>query len=112
MVTTRGIAKKPDSASVNLPAHSKPRVQTRVDGLSWEVYRDALVTVVLWLVLVGLALFGLSMATARARPAVPVGRLSCVSPDVSGTTNADGGDDLQACSPTTPQDVNDLRLMP
>jgi hypothetical protein len=84
-----------------------------MDSLSWELYRDALVTVVLWLVLVGLALFGLSMATARARPTVPVGRLTCVSPDVSGMTSADGPYDSQACSPTTPQDVKDLlRLMP
>jgi len=98
-VTARGIATKPDST---------PRVQTRMDSLSWELYRDALVTVVLWLVLVGLALFGLSMATARARPTVPVGRLTCVSPDVSRTTTADGGDNLQACSSTTPQDVKDL----
>jgi hypothetical protein len=102
-VAARGIATKPDST---------PRVQTRMDSLSWELYRDALVTVVLWLVLVGLALFGLSMATARARPTVPVGQLACVSSDVSGTTSADRPYDLQACSPTTPQDVKLLRLLP
>jgi hypothetical protein len=103
-VTARGVAKKPGDASVNLPADLKPRVQRRVDSLLWEVYRDALVTVVLWLVLLAFVLFALSMATDRARPAVPVSRLACFSPDVSETTNAYGGDDSQTCSPTTPQD--------
>ena len=104
-VTARGVAEKPDDVSVNLPAHSKPRVQRRVDGLLWEVYRDALVAVVLWLVLVGLVLFALSMATARVRPTVPVGWLaSFVSPDVSEIKSADGGDDSQTWSPIAPGD--------
>jgi hypothetical protein len=69
-------------ASVNLPAHSKPPVRNHVDSLLWEVYRDALVAVVLWLVLVGLALLALSTAATRDRPMVaPLGRLQEFSDD-------------------------------
>jgi hypothetical protein len=60
-----------DDASVNLRADSKPPIRKRVVGPLWEVYRDALVFVVLWLVLLGLALIVLSAAAARARPRVP-----------------------------------------
>src|SRR5262245_33066344 len=84
-VTARAVAEKPDGASLHLPAHSKPRLQGRADSVSWEVCRDALVTVLVWLVLFGLVLFALSRATARVRPTVPVDRLaSFVSSDVSG----------------------------
>lgn len=81
-VTARAVAEKPNDASLNLPAHSKPRLQRRVDSVSWEVYRDALVSVLLWLVLFGLVLFMLSMATVQVRPTVPVDRpVSFVSSD-------------------------------
>jgi hypothetical protein len=50
-----------------------------MDGLLWDVYRDVVVIVALWLVLVGLALFALSVAAARVRPTIiPLARL----PDV------------------------------
>jgi|SRR5215471_18127461 len=84
-VNARAVAEKPDDTSLNLPAYSKPRLQRRVDSVSWEVCRDALVAVLVWLVLFGLVLFALSMATARVRPTVPVERLaSFLSSDVSG----------------------------
>jgi hypothetical protein len=119
-VTARGVADKPNDALL-LPAHSKPRLQRRVDSVSWEVYRDALVAVLLWLVLFGLVLFVLSMATAQVRPAVPVDRLAAVvSSNVSGIDSADGGDHAQTWSPMTPRDPEAdqvdrptlLRLMP
>lgn len=100
-VTARAVAEKPDAASLNLPAHSRPRLQRSVDGVSWEVYRAALVAVLLWLVLFGFVLFVLSMATAQVRPTVAV-----------------GGDDSQTWSPMTPRDAAEryvttlLRLMP
>jgi hypothetical protein len=91
-VIARGVSERFDDASVNLPANSKPPVQKRVDSLVWGVYRDALATVVIWLVLVGLAFFALSTASTRVRPTVaPLGRLpECVTPGVSGTNGADG----------------------
>jgi hypothetical protein len=99
-VMTQGVS----DASVNLPAHSKPPVRTHVDGLFWEVYRDALVAMVLWLVLVGLALLALSTAAIPARPMVaPLGRLpQSVTPGVSGTDTDDGGNVWQTCSPDCP----------
>jgi hypothetical protein len=104
-VTARAVAEKPNDASLNLPAHSKPRLQRRVDSVSWEVYRDALVSVLLWLVLFGLVLFMLSMATAQVRPTVPVDRpASFVRSDVSGIGSADGGDHSKTWSPMTPRD--------
>ena len=104
-VTARAVAEKPNDASLNLPAHSKPTLQRRVDSVSWEVYRDAVVSVLLWLVLFGLVLFMLSMATAQVRPTVPVDRpASFVSSDVSGIGSADGGDHSKTWSPMTPRD--------
>lgn len=67
-VTARAVAEKPNDASLKLSADSKPRLQTGVHSVSWEIYRDALVAVLLWLVLFGLVLFVLSMATAQVRP--------------------------------------------
>jgi len=119
-VTARAVADKPNDALL-LPAHSKPRLQRRVDSVSWEVYRDALVAVLLWLVLFGFVLFVLSMATAQVRPTVPVDRLAAVvSSNVSGIDSADGGDHSQTWSPITPRDPEAdqvdrptlLRLMP
>jgi hypothetical protein len=94
-VIARGIS----DASVNLPAHSKPLVRQHVDSLLWEVYRDGLVAVVLWLALVGLALLALSTAATWDRPMVaPRGRLQeSVTPGVTGTNNADGGAVLDQC---------------
>src|SRR5262245_20466108 len=104
-VTARAVAEKPNDPSLNLPAHSNPRLPRRVDSGSWEVYRDALVAVLLWLVLLGLVLFVLSMATAQVRATAPVDRLaSFVSSDVSGIDSDDGGDDSQTWSPMTPRD--------
>src|SRR5262252_3552337 len=84
-VTARGVSERFDDAWVNLPANSKPPVQKRVDSLVWGVYRDALATVVIWLVLVGLAFFALSTVATRVRPTVaPLGRLpEFVTPGVS-----------------------------
>ena len=81
----RGVSARLDDASVDLPASSKPPVQKRVDSLVWGVYRDALATVVIWLVLVGLAFFALSTVATRVRPTVaPLGRLpEFVTPGVS-----------------------------
>jgi len=92
--TARGVSERFDDASVNLPANSKPPVQKGVDSLVWAVYRDALATVVIWLVLVGLAFFALSRATTRVRPTVaPLGRPpEFVTPGVSGTNGADRSD--------------------
>ena len=86
------IARCVSETSVNLPAHTKPLVRKHVDSLLWEVYRNALVAVVLWLALVGLALLALSTAATRDRPMVaPLGRLQeSVTPGVQGTNNADG----------------------
>jgi hypothetical protein len=104
-VTAGAGAERSNDASLNLPAHSKPRLQRRVDDVSWDVYRDALVAVLLWLVLFGLVLFVLSMATAQVRPTVPVDRLaSFASCGVSGVDFADGSDDSQTWSPMTPRD--------
>jgi len=98
--TARRGSAKCDDAAVNLPANSKPPVQKLVDSLVWGVYRNALATIVLWLVLVGLAFFALSTAATRVRPTVaPLGRLpEFVTPGVSGTSGADGSDGSQTCS--------------
>jgi len=79
---------------VNLSAHPRPPLRKRADSLLWEVYRDALIAVTLWLALVGLALFALSATTARARPTVaPSARVSAVAtPCVSGAGSADPQD--------------------
>jgi hypothetical protein len=98
-VTARGVSERFDDASVNLPANSKPPVQERVDSLVWGVYRDALATVVIWLVLVGLAFFALSTASTRVRPTVaPLGRLG-----------ADGSDGSQRCSPDRASCAGEVR---
>jgi len=70
-----------------------------MDSLLWDVYRDALVAVVLWLVLIGLALLALSTAATQDRSMVaPLGRLhEFVTPGVPGTNNADGGAVLDQC---------------
>ena len=95
-VTARGVS----DAAIRRAAHSTPPVRKREDGPLREVYRDALVTVVVWLVLFGLALLGLSAAATRPRPMVaPLGWLpELVSPRVSGTNSADGGNVSRACS--------------
>ena len=104
-VTAGAVAEKSNDASLNLPAHSKPWLQRRVDNVAWEVYRDTLVAVLLWLVVLVLVLFVLSMATAQVRPTVPVDRLaSFVRCGVSGVDSADDGDDSQTWSPMTPRD--------
>lgn len=110
-VTARGVSERFDDASVNLPANSKPPVQKRVDSLVWGVYRDALATVVIWLVLVGLAFFALSTASTRVRPTVaPLGRLpEFVTPGVSGTNGADGSDGSQRCSPDRASCAGEVR---
>src|SRR5262249_37963787 len=93
--TARGGSAKFDDAAVNLPANSKPPVQKLVDSLVWGVYRNALVTAVVWLVLVGLAFFALSMAATRVRQtAAPLGRL----PEFVTPGGADGSDGSQTCS--------------
>ena len=78
---SRSVPPERDHASVNLAAHrQRLPVLKRVDGCQWEVCRDALVAVALWLVLVGLTLFALAAATARTRPTVaPANRLSEVA---------------------------------
>ena len=101
-VTAGAVAEKSNDASLNLPAHSKPWLQRRVDNVAWEVYRDTLVAVLLWLVVLVLVLFVLSMATAQVRPTVPVA--SFVRCGVSGVDSADDGDDSQTWSPMTPRD--------
>jgi len=97
-------ARRFSDAAVNLLAHSKPPARTRVDSLLWEVYCGALVALALWLVLFGLALLALSMATTRARPMVaPLGRPpQFVTPGVSGTDSPNGDDVWQTCSPDRP----------
>ena len=92
--TARGGSAKCDDAAVNLLANSKPPVQKLVDSLVWGVYRNALATIVVWLVLVGLAFFALSRATTGVRPTVaPLGRPpEFVTPGVSGTNGADRSD--------------------
>ena len=93
------IARGVSAAAGNLPAHSEPLVRRHVDSLLREVYRNALVVVVLWLTLVGLALLALSTAATWDRPMVaPFGRLQeSVTPGVPGTNNADGGAALDQC---------------
>jgi hypothetical protein len=110
-VTARGRFSEIDDASVNLPANSKPPVEKLVDTLAWGVYRDALATLVIWLVLVGLAFFALSTAAIRVRPTVaPLGRLpEFVTPGVSGTNGADGSDGSQTCSPDRANYAGELR---
>src|SRR5262249_37109670 len=97
----RGVSPRLDDASVDLPASSKPPVQKRVDSLVWRVYREALATVVIWLVLVGLAVCALSTAATGVRPTVaPLGRLpEFVTPGGAGTHGADGSGGSASCSP-------------
>jgi len=97
----RGVSTRLDDASVDLPANSKPTVEKRVDSLVWEIYRDALAAIVLWLVLVGLAFFALLTATTRVQPTVaPPGRLpEFVTPCVSETNGGDGINGSQTSSP-------------
>lgn len=96
-VTARGVSERFDDASVNLPTNPKPPLQKCVGRLVWGVYRDALATVVLWLVLVGLAFFALSTAATGVRPTLaPLGRLpEFVTPGESGTHGADSSDGSQ-----------------
>jgi hypothetical protein len=110
-VTARGAPERFDDALVDLPANSKPPVQKRVDSLVWGVYRDALATLVIWLVLVGLAFFALSTAAVKVRSTVgPLGRLpEFVTPGVSGTNGADGSDGSQTCSPDRASYAGEVR---
>lgn len=100
-----------DDASVDLPANSKPPVHKRVDSLAWGVYRDALATVVIWLVLVGLAVCALSTAATGVRPtAAPLGRLpEFVTPGVSGTNGGGGSDGSKAFSPDRASYAGEVR---
>jgi len=110
-VTARGVSERFDDASVKFPVNSKPPVQKRVDSLVWGVYRDAVATVVIWLVLVGLAFFALSTAATRIRPTVgPLDRLpEFVTLGASGTNGADGSDDSLTCSPARASYAGEVR---
>ncbi len=55
--------------SIDLCAHARPRIgEDRDSRIVWNVWCDAAVAGVVWLVLLGLALFALS-AVAQHRPA-------------------------------------------
>src|SRR5215510_13591995 len=76
-------------------------VSKSVDSLVWGVYRDALATVVIWLVLVGLAFFALSTVATRVRPTVaPLSRLpEFVTPGVSEPVVPPAAMVRKTCSP-------------